>query len=326
MTREEALQQFQTEQQEWIHTKQQEFLKTMGEKLPELIMKFKQMFAKGRQKMEEVKKEPIMFFYFSVPRTDLYSNQYRLLLHMMDARWYLDKEPIVIEESLDFLWEDLQEMKEKLWNDSKKYMGKINRYDIEYLVQDMIFTCNCYLSEQLRLVFRDIEENEDFANIAKPEVWYIRFGEYRDQSEVIAHVDRIKKEQKQWERKVRKAQLETKDDSLATSYWYELEVKESSCTEQFMPFIVFENCTLDSVDFTKSNLRGARFLNCTIRHCVFEEADLQYAEFTDCTWEETKFQGANLSYAIFMEQELPFVHLEPEQLQDILVEREEMQA
>ncbi|HIS60943.1 MAG TPA: pentapeptide repeat-containing protein [Candidatus Scybalomonas excrementigallinarum] len=323
MIREEALQKFQIEQQEWIDTKKEEFIERIGEKLPELVMRFKQMFHKGREEMEQVKKDPIMFFYFSVLRTELWSDHYHLLLHMMDARWYLDKEPIVVEESLDFLWDNLQEIKEKLFIDSKKYMGKINRYDIEYIIQDMVFTCNSYLAEQLRFVFRDIEENEDFDKIEKPEVWYIRFGEYRDHSEILAHVDRVKKEQKQWERKVRKAKSGEQEDSLATSYWYELEVKESSCTEQFMPFVIFENCTLEQVDFTKSNLRGARFLNCTMRQCVFEEANLQYAEFTNCTWEETKFQGADLSYAIFMEQELPFVHLEPEQLQVIFVEREE---
>lgn len=323
MIREEALQKFQIEQRAWLDTKKEEFVERIGEKLPELVMRLKQMFHKGREEMEQVKKDPIMFFYFSVLRTELWSNQYHLLLHMMDARWYLDKEPIVVEESLDFLWENLKQIKEKLLIDSRKYMGKINRYDIEYLVQDMILACNGYLAEQLRFVFRDIEDNEDFAQIEKTEVWYIRFGEYRDKSEILAHVDRVKKEQKQWERRVRKAKTGEQEHSLATSYWYELEVKQSSCTEQFMPFVIFENCTLEQVDFTKSNLRGARFLNCTMRQCVFEKANLQYAEFTNCTWEETKFEGADLSYAIFMEQELPFVHLEPEQLQVILVEREE---
>ena len=39
------------------------------------------------------------------------------------------------------------------------------------------------------------------------------------------------------------------------------------------------------------------------------------------TWEENDFEGADMLHSVFAEEELPFIHLKPEQLQLILVDR-----
>ena len=50
-------------------------------------------------------------------------------------------------------------------------------------------------------------------------------------------------------------------------------------------------------------------------------AHLRQADFQGCTWKDNDFSGADMRNAVFMEQELPFLHLDPEQLQVILVDR-----
>ena len=85
----------------------------------------------------------------------------------------------------------------KNWKlDSKKYMGKVNRYDIDNLLMEAGMECNIMLANLLRFVFRDIEKNQDFESLPKLPTWGIRWGEYRDASDMIACADREKKEQK----------------------------------------------------------------------------------------------------------------------------------
>ena len=47
----------------------------------------------------------------------------------------------------------------------------------------------------LRFIFRDVEENPNFAEIEKSDTWAVYWGEYRDHTELVAHVNREKKEQ-----------------------------------------------------------------------------------------------------------------------------------
>ena len=49
---------------------------------------------------------------------------------------------------------------------------------------------------------------------------------------------------------------------------------------------VFREVSLDRVDFSGANLRGARFDTVSLRGCDFRHADLRGAEFVDCDLRE----------------------------------------
>lgn len=127
--------------------------------------------------------------------------------------------------------------------------------------------CNIMLANLLRFVFRDIEKNQDFESLPKLPTWGIRWGEYRDASDMIACADREKKEQKDWNRALR----ETKGDEgrLVSSFWYEAELQDSDCSGKALCFLQFENCSLQNMNFGKADLIGARFRNCTLKTCDF---------------------------------------------------------
>ncbi len=78
---------------------------------------------------------------------------------------------------------------------------------------------------------------------------------------------------------------------------------------------------LEHICFDSAILSGARFRNCRIRNCSFCNAVIHQADFSGCTWEDNCFEGADMTQTVFPEQDIPFVHLEPEQLQTILVDR-----
>lgn len=319
MTRQEALERFKEEEREYLEDKKRQFFMELQEKAEELTNVIKQAFSSLREEITRGEKEKIMFFYFSLLRIDVLKKNYHVLAQAMDARWYMDRSPAQVTFSFTFLFSILDGIREHLELDGKKYIGKINRYDISHLFQETVMECNQMLAGQLRFLFRDIEENRDFADIPKLDTWGIYWGEYRDANELIACVDREKKEQKDWDKALRLTGEQ--EAAMVSKFWYEADLKDSDCRKKALLFSQFENCTLTNLCFDGADLSGSQFKNCTIKACSFQNAVMHQADFVHCVWKDNVFDGADLAYTIFMEKDIPYLHLDPDQLQTILIDR-----
>lgn len=321
MKREEALLRFCEEERDWIENGKASFLANIQENADELADCLQKVFADIRSAVEEKGKKDIMFIHFSLLRIDFLNQTYQFLAQIMDASWYMDRELVEVTFSLKDYFSVFNDIREKMESDSRKYMGKINRYDIDNLLMAAGMECNVMLANLLRFVFRDIEENQDFKALSKGNTWGIRWGEYRDACEMIACAEREKKDQKDWNRTLR----ETKENEgrMVSTFWYEAELQDSDCSGKALCFIQFENCSLRNMNFEHADLVGARFKNCTLSSCSFKGAMLRQTIFEDCKWEECDFQDADLINGIFDEDDIPFLHLDAEQLQVILIDRRE---
>ncbi|WP_313577841.1 pentapeptide repeat-containing protein [Lacrimispora sp.] len=317
MTRQEALERFREEEREYLEEKKGQFFLEIQDKALELSKAIQQAFSSLRE--EAAGKEKIMFFYFSLLRIDALNGDYNVLAQALDARWYMDTEPAEVTFSIRFLFSMMAEIKVRMEQDRRKYIGKINQYDISNFLQEILMEWNQILAGQLRFLFRDIEENSDFADIPKLDTWGIYWGEYRDANELIANVDREKKEQKDWDRALHLT--EEQEGAMVSKFWYEADLKDSDCKGRALLFSQFENCSLTNLCFEEAILSGAQFKNCTIKGCSFQNAVIRQADFVNCRWEDNDFRGADLEYSIFLEKDVPFLHLEPEQLQTILIDR-----
>ncbi|MFR3729044.1 pentapeptide repeat-containing protein [Lacrimispora sp.] len=319
MTRQEALQRFHEEETEFLEEKKLQFYKGMQQQTEELSGVLRDAFKALKEEVKRLEKEKIMFFHFSLLRVDLLLEEYRFFVQAFDARWYMDTEPAETTFTLKFLFSMLEDVKKKLTLDAGKYMGKVNRYDISEILQNNAMEWNQILAGELRFLLRDIEENKDFSDIPKLDTWGIYWGEYRDASELVAFVDREKKYQKDWERALRLSR--DQEEALISKYWYDMEIRDSDGSGTYFLFNEFENCTLTQIAFDNTNFSGSRFRNCTIKGCSFQNAVIRQADFENCKWEDNDFSGADLTNSIFFEEDIPFLHMEPEQLQTILIDR-----
>jgi hypothetical protein len=237
---------------------------------------------------------------------------------MFDHQWYLDEDPVTVTFSLDSFFSCFNPIWDQLLEGLPVYMGKVNAYDVGNMIQKAVMECNRGLAEVLRFLLQDIEENKNFANIPKEDIWKIRWGMYRNESELIAYVDRIPKDQEKWERAI--ADVERNPESLVFSYWYQTELKKSDCSQKPMSFITFEECRLEGITFDQANLSGARFLRCELIGCSFLSSICRQAEFTDCVWENNQFANADLGGAVFTEEDLLHSGLSKEQIETVMVE------
>lgn len=82
----------------------------------------------------------------------------------------------------------------------------------------------------------------------------------------------------------------------------------------------FNNALLEEVDFDNSNFEIGNFTETNLYKISFKKCNLKNADFTGAQFEKVDFEGADLKNVIFSREDIPFLHLSPEQIQDILIE------
>lgn len=82
----------------------------------------------------------------------------------------------------------------------------------------------------------------------------------------------------------------------------------------------FNNAFLEEVNFDDADFQIGNFVNANLYKVSFKNCNLAKADFTEAQFEDVDFEGANLEEVIFSREDIPFLHLSPEQLQDILIE------
>lgn len=58
--------------------------------------------------------------------------------------------------------------------------------------------------------------------------------------------------------------------------FYDIEIEDGKLIDQNLENITFEKCFF-SIDFSKSNLRSARFISCNMKASMFNDSDLSGA-------------------------------------------------
>lgn len=316
MIRQEALQIFEKYKKIVLQSHKPKFWDHLQKNAVPLRKTIEEAMRELKEKAFE--KKDMVYFQFSLLRIDILSRNYTVLLHAYDNRWYLDEEPVSVTLNLNFLFHTLNEVWDQLESESKRYVGKINSYDVANTIFQEAIYCNDLIAHSLRFIIRDIEKNEDFMAISKADLWVLRWGEYRDQSEIVIQRDRRKKEQKDWEKALNT--VKEKEDHLVASYWYQMDIKEGNCKESQLYFIGFEKSKLKDMDFTQASLLGALFKECEMTKCQFRGAILKETDFRGSHFEEVSFEGADLTNAIFSRDQVPHLNLSPEQLQQIIIE------
>lgn len=317
MTREEALEQFKDRHCGKVEALENEFVSGIESGIEEIMDRFLGAFGEIAEQAQEQDKSMCVFFQFSLLRYDLLQDMARIRLDVMDGYWYLDKAPLYTEIDLSFLFAPYFSWRTELLTDMREYMGKVNQYDVERMVQEAVMSAAGSLTQILRILFRRIEEQEKFARIPKGAFWDMQFGEYRDYSEPIMRVNREQRSKDEWLQKI--ADEEETSGSMQFDWWYQAELTEGNCQGKALDYIVFENCSLKGIDFEGAQMTGARFLNCRLEQCSFKQANLTQGEFDHCRFTDCDFTQAGLQQAVFSLEGLEAEWFDDKQQEEMLV-------
>lgn len=317
MTRAEALEQFKDRYCGKVEELENEFVSGIESGIEQIMDRFLGAFGEIAEQTQEQDKSMCVFFQFSLLRYDLLQDMARIRLDVMDGYWYLDKAPLYTEIDLSFLFTPYFSWRTELLSDMREYMGKVNQYDVERMVQEAVMSAAGSLTQILRILFRRIEEQENFARIPKGAFWDMQFGEYRDYSEPIMRVNREQRSNDEWLQKI--ADEEETSGRMQFDWWYQAELTEGNCQGKALDYIVFENCSLKGIDFEGAQMTGARFLNCKLEQCSFKQANLSQGEFDHCRFTDCDFTGAGLQQAVFSLEGLEAEWFDDKQQEEMLV-------
>ena len=324
MDRENALQNY----REAVSGRISEFRSRMGGYLVEHAGELEAMVRTGMEllgkQMEEGNKEYVCFLYFSLLKIDLIQKKYRFLVQGMDMRWYLDEEPAEVYVDATEVFRPFDELWDALLSENRGYGGAVNIYDIHHLLFEELLFVDSVICRILRYRLRDWEKKGIFDRVPRSPYWILKWGEYRDRSEILLQTDRVEKEPGAWKEELKKAV--GKPDRMIFGYWYKGTCEEGEPVNLDMRFITFEKSTLKNLAFQNCNMEGSRFPESTLIGCSFEGCSLCGADFRGCSFEKTSFAGAELTEAIFPAESLPFLGISAEQLQVIRIEATSAEA
>ncbi|MHC1686045.1 MAG: pentapeptide repeat-containing protein [Clostridiaceae bacterium] len=332
-------------------------LESNEEKLREaLINGIKGLNEKVIKAQEKDKEYKITVLQFELLRINLLNDSYKILAHGYNHLWYLDKNSIYEEIDLKFLFEPFIELKEQLNKAKKPYLGKINQYDIQKIIFELAVQCFNSMSETVRAFFWNFDEEQWAFEGTFSEFYTIKWSEYQGSSETIFAMDITEKTTEQLIELKKEPEEKL---PFVYSVWCNSSFIDGDLTKQNMLFINFKGSKLSDMNFSESTIVTSQFKDTEIKYCVFKEAnltaasferaeikhskfdnaqligadfrksslrdttfknaDLKRADFTDASFENVSFEGADVEDAIFNAQDVPFLHLTPEQLQTIYI-------
>lgn len=275
--------------------------------------------------------------HFELLRTNIINESYKILIHGYNGLWYLDDNSVYEEIDLLFLFKPFIILKEKLIKAKKAYFGKINNYDIQEIVFNLASKCYRQICDNARIWMWNLDEKEWIKESSLGDAYSIKWGEYQDKSETIFSMDNRKKSAED----ILEFKKKPKEKMpFVYSVWRDSTLKDLNLSEEELLFINFKNSKLINMDFSKSNIIRGQFKNTEVVNCKFNESLLVGTSFENSVLKDTSFQNSNLTNldfrraklknvsfenaivegAIFSEEQVPFLHLTPQQLQDIYIE------
>lgn len=321
MEREVALQSYREAVSEKIaafRSRMEDYIVKHAEDLETLVCKALQLLG---EQMEKQGKEYVCFLYFSTLKADLIVRNYRIQLLGLDMSWYVDSEPAEVYVDAGELYTLFDMLWDELILENKGYGISVNDYDVRNLLFDELAVIDNMISQILRYRLRDWEKKGIFEPVVRSPYWVLRWGEYRDRSEILIQTDRVEKGPAIWKSELSKAACEP--GNMVFSYWYKGTYKNRIIKDMDLRFITFEECILRDLVFQDCNMEGSRFPKSKLAGCSFDGCNLWGADFKECTFEQTSFEGAELTAAVFPADSVPFLEISAEQLQVIRLDREE---
>lgn len=346
MRREDALKDYNEQVRPLLEEGRQELeegLKAADDREDRILNAVDQLCEKAVEYQQMGKKEKISLFQISLLTASLQEGPCRLQLNAYDSRGYLDREPVELLLSADWMFQPLQDLRKKLYERTMVYMGKVERFDADRLVTDLAVTFYRKSAEEFRPAFMNLDQRPAFQPLEREYVFAAKWGELRGTSGTLFVADSRAKSQEELEWAYSGAgQEQGKEAFHMFDCWDQTEFEELELVEKKLLYPSFRfsqfrkclmgNCIVAGGNFFRSELTRSVFLSDGLSSCSFRQARLTDVHFLKCDLSNTDFRGAeitestfygsNMDHAIFSRSAVAGLHLEPSQLQQITIGEE----
>lgn len=286
---------------------------------------------KAQKRQQEQQDYKVSYIQFAPLQIGVLQGSYEVVVNAYNSEWY-QEEPLWESFSLDYLYKDLEEIKEKLYKECKMYRGKVRPLIIDSCIFEAVKRHTSSYVYFVNKFLKQWDEEQSFKLMPKEDKLIVTWGEYKNQFEIVyAYEGQIKGEQEF------KELLEEEQDSLIFSMWHHLklcnaELKQKSMTSSFLKEAYLERINFEACDLLSINFKKAHFENCHFKYCDLHDSDFTEAEFKKVTFENCNLAGCVFKGAIYQEvdftdslmygtiieeQDIPKVNLKEEQIQEL---------
>lgn len=338
MNREEALQDYKN--------KIQGYLNQGKHQLEEGYLSWEQDFQNQLEKelscLCSMMEAPVKYFQISLLRSMMYQNTFEVMVSAHNEKYFLDTEMVKVTFDISRIFQMLEDLRVILYDMAKPYMGKIQAFDGDRLMMDMVMDFFKNKANDFRFFFRDFDQWECLIPVPKCSRLVLKWGEHRENSETIFLMDMEPKTQElfmennhqntieRWEpqyvyqsfdhttiqdivmQKKNFLFLGMRESTIRRSSWENSMFAGAGFRNTRMEQVVFAGCDLSRCDFRNASLYEVRFI-----HCKLLEAD-----FRDVVLEGTSFECCDMEHALFSREKLAYAGLDAIQLQQIRIQEE----
>jgi len=253
------------------------------------INEIKRMFIASKE-FSTSKNQDINYLSFTLLRTNLLYGKLVYDVHIYDKSWYLNDYVTIGEIDTSIFFQPLQDTKDYLNAECKKYVGKINAAHVDNIVSPYYEAFGYLFVKMFRYALLEITECSEYAEIMKADTfrmladelygkYYILHVETKDRTSIEKLNERIKNGEACRHFDLRNSTLTGVD-----------------MTNSDLQHSDFRGSSLKSIDLSNSSLEGCIFANCDLAASNFSGAKLSEANF-----QNANMQGANLSGAVSAE-------------------------
>ena len=326
-----------------------------------IINAMKTIINKAQLNKETYKDYKLSVFQFELLRVNIIDESYKIFIHGYSSLWYLDENSVYEFIELKFLFEPFIELKQKLLEGKKVYLGKVNKYDIQKIIFEVVAKSFNDISEVVREWLWNLDEEQWINNPLVDDFYIVKWSEYQGNSETVFAMNN----QEKTINDMLEIKKESKDkEPFIYTVWKNSSLCDAKFDQENMIFINFKGSSLKKINFIKTNMVKAQFKDADIKECKFEEdilicTSFEQAKLTDCNFENSdlrntdfqnakirntsfkntnlqdsyfafaefknvSFDEANLEGAVFKAEDIPFLHLTSKQLQTIYIEGDQI--
>ncbi|MCW3791438.1 pentapeptide repeat-containing protein [Paenibacillus sp. LS1] len=301
----------------------------LGDHLEELEQNVLRIFTeactKVKQLQDEARKGKIQHIHITFFRHRIIHQDFRIRVYFYDHELYGDPLEYMVEYDASWAFNYLKQFSELLLNESKMYVGKIFKPDLDLITRQEVSLYMHYVANLLRHVMKTVVEQDAFLQMQKEVEVFIRAGEYKDFNELVYKYDSCDLNTDE----VRQRLTPNDHDEyvhgnfrgldLSDMYFKLVNLSYSYFTAAILNGSQLIGCPLIGADFRHTNLIHANFAHSLIHGADFSEANLTEAQLEEVNgsyikpnreefhippFVATRFRGANLTGTRFAHADL----------------------
>lgn len=314
----------------------------------EIYLRFMDSFDRlGQLVMERQKVDQgylVKYIQVSLLRSYICEDQFIYRISAHNADYFLDQYEPAVSIDLSDLFYPLAETRKSLYAFIKSNRINIHKCQIDHMIMEQAFMINSSIAKRFRFWLRDLDYTDALLKIKTTDYYFVKWGGHWEKSETILLGDGREKNQQMFEEIHKDNHIDQLDFSKFFHVWDKAEFNDLVMTEKSLLFQRFRNArfsrcvfggtTLMGSSFRKANMKRSAFVaanlsrndfrDAVLDEVVFRNCDLSKADFRNVDFRDVSFEGTTLKGALFWRKDVPFLHLDHRQLQEVTMLKAEV--